>query len=826
MDDLKQKFDEQIRTLMPISGLAPQYQNEIVTQSQILAIKKKQRVFKQGDVDNYCFYLLDGELELDSNGQLVKKIVGGTVDARNQLAQLQPRQLTAKAKGKVTVLRIDRTLLDRLLTMDDPGMSSGEMEVTEVDAGEDGGGDWMTRMLQSELFSRIPPANIQRVFSVMESVTVAPGEVVVEQDSVGDYYYVIQHGRCEVTRKTESSDRPIKLAELGDGDSFGEEALVSDAKRNATITMLTPGELMRLTKEDFVELIKNPSLSTVAYEQAKVLVSQGARWMDLRFKEEHQVNGIEGSLNIPLNSLRLEMKKLDANQSYIVYCDTSARSSAGAFLLAQNGFDVQLLEGGLFSNPAAAASAAPTEQPAEAPPQPPAAEAKPKAKAPPKPAPKPEAAPPAPAPPPPAAEAPSKSVEADLRAASLSADIAKAETQMEEALRLKAEAEAAKRVAAKKLKSGQAQVGAEAAKASKALEEAKRLRIELVKAKREAEDEAKHLRETEEQRIREMSRKAEERLRAEKAKLEAEYKRQAEELAKIQALKEQTKAELQQEREALERQASLAKEQTEQAERRRDNTEMAEAKLRAETEARIKMERRRLEAEFGRQAEKLAQAQREKEAAAAIRTQAAEQAARIIAEQKNAQVEAQVREEIRLQAERLKLQEEAMKMRKGMEAAKKAKAEAEAAKLQAQVQQEEMIARDIIAANQRAAAKQRAAEDKASAEMASLDAEVNQAKAELKAAEAAHRQVEEAQEDLEDTQRWKKAEIDAMRAQLEAELSEFRDENPTPAENSAEKKKEAAKMAKYKKRREAEEKKRADYNAGLLGDVASQLKRD
>ena len=103
--------------------------------------------------------------------------------------------------------------------------SAGSVEVSEVDDDEDGGGDWMTRMLQSELFSRIPPANIQRVFTVMESVALKAGAVVVEQGSPGDYYYVIQSGRCEVSRKASGSGAPVKLAELGGGDSFGEEGL-------------------------------------------------------------------------------------------------------------------------------------------------------------------------------------------------------------------------------------------------------------------------------------------------------------------------------------------------------------------------------------------------------------------------------------------------------------------------------------------------------------------------------------------------------------------------------------------------------------------------
>ena len=48
---------------------------------------------------------------------------------------------------------------------------------------------------------------------------------------------------------------PVYLAELGMGDTFGEEALISGAHRNATVTMITDGVLMRLGKDDFNTLL-------------------------------------------------------------------------------------------------------------------------------------------------------------------------------------------------------------------------------------------------------------------------------------------------------------------------------------------------------------------------------------------------------------------------------------------------------------------------------------------------------------------------------------------------------------------------------------------
>jgi len=831
MDALKQQYIEQIKSLMPISGLAPQYQNEVVQQAEILKFKKKQQIFKQGDVDPYTYYLLDGELELEANGQLLKTITGGSADAQSALSQLQPRQMGAKSKGKTLVLRVARAVMDRLLTMDDPGASAGAFEVSEVDDDEDGGGDWMTRMLQSELFSRIPPANIQRLFTVMESVNLKAGSVVVEQGAPGDFYYIIQAGRCEVTRKASGDGAPIKLAELSDGDSFGEEALVSDATRNATVSTIVDCELVRLTKEDFIELIKKPSLDSVDYDAAEALVAEGACWLDLRFSEEHAKDGIASSVNLPLNQLRGELKNLEPDRIYIAYCDSGARSSAGAFLLAQNGFDVRHLAGGLI----ASGGLAPAEEPSAPAPEPEPEEStqateagKPESEA------EPEEEAPAPE-----AKATPKSDNADVRAAELSEDVAKADTRMEEAMRIKAQADAEQRAAAKKLQSknkqlekkaaqAKAELEKKAAQANAALEEAKRERVELEKARRAAEAEAEAKRKDEEQRLEQLKTENEARLNTEKAKLEAEYAKQAEELAKLEALKEKAKAELNEEREALERKASAANRELEKAAKAKTEAEDIERKIREQSEAAIRVERQRLEAEFARAAEQLAEAQREREMAELIKDEAARKAARTIAEQKVAQELARQEDELKLNLEREKLRNEAQRLRKTLEDAKKAKAKAQAqaqarAKAEAEKRKklrakEAKVARDMIAASHKSDPRTKAAPR-------TQDDELARANSLLAAAEAAHLQAEEAKQDLEDTQSWKKSELDALRKQMEAELSDFMNENPTPKKDDKEQKKRAKKMAMYEKRRKAEQQKRAEANNSILDDVASQLNK-
>ena len=150
-----------------------------------------------------------------------------------------------------------------------------------------------------------------------------------------------------MTRETPLNKEGIKLAELGVGDTFGEEALISEAKRNATVTMLTDGALMRLGKQDFTTLLNEPMLQWVDYEQAKRDRARG-----------RQVAGRAAAERIPEHAHRRgdqhsavfhppEAQRARHAMRYVVCCDTGRRSSAGAYILSERGFDAYVLKGGL-----------------------------------------------------------------------------------------------------------------------------------------------------------------------------------------------------------------------------------------------------------------------------------------------------------------------------------------------------------------------------------------------------------------------------------------------------------------------------------------------
>jgi NADH dehydrogenase FAD-containing subunit len=72
-----------------------------------------------------------------------------------------------------------------------------------------------------------------------------PGDEIIRQGDEGETAYVIESGRLEVLKDGS------KLGELGEGDCFGEIALLSKVRRTATVRCLTACELAVLARDDF-----------------------------------------------------------------------------------------------------------------------------------------------------------------------------------------------------------------------------------------------------------------------------------------------------------------------------------------------------------------------------------------------------------------------------------------------------------------------------------------------------------------------------------------------------------------------------------------------
>ncbi len=345
---VEQVSTEMLRGFSPLDGLKRDNLAALARKVQIREMSPGQLLFKEGDTEKRTLYVVSGTLELVDQAKVVGTVEGGTEMARNPIAPVYPRRVSARARDRVQFISIDSDLLDVMLTWD----QTGTYEVSELASKSDQSNeDWMTMLLQTKAFHKIPPANIQAIFMRMQQINYRAGDVILKQGSEGDYFYVLNRGSALVTRETPLSKEGIKLAALQVGDTFGEEALISEAKRNATVTMQTDGAVMRLGKDDFKKLLNEPMLDWVSKDEADELVRAGAQWLDVRLPSEFENQHLDGALNIPLYFIRLKISTLDTSKQYIVCCDTGRRSSAGAYILSERGYTAYVLRGGINRDP-------------------------------------------------------------------------------------------------------------------------------------------------------------------------------------------------------------------------------------------------------------------------------------------------------------------------------------------------------------------------------------------------------------------------------------------------------------------------------------------
>lgn len=329
---------QQLRCFSPFDFLSTDYQQQALDSLRYLNYPPGTPLVQRGQRSLALYYLLEGTVQR-GEGQAAVLVGAGSPEAMRALNQEQPHLFAIAAHSEVRLFSIERALLERLLSWSQGGAHYQVQNLTEVE--EEGEDDWLAKLLATPLFGRLSPSHLHALLARFEYLEAKAGEAVVRYGEPGEHFYVLKRGRAQVSLP---GGQPGTVLEVG--DFFGEEALVSDAVRSANVTMLEDGELARLAREPFVELVRPSLIPQISSQQLAKLSGFGSRaylLLDVRLPLEYRQGHVPGSLNLPVARLRGEAPSLAHDPLYVVTGEGGLRSELAVHLLNQLGFEAYLL---------------------------------------------------------------------------------------------------------------------------------------------------------------------------------------------------------------------------------------------------------------------------------------------------------------------------------------------------------------------------------------------------------------------------------------------------------------------------------------------------
>lgn len=335
----------------PLSQLSEKYLSQVLKKSRVLTFDAGEQIFDKQHKLEDMYFLLKGKLKVKA-GLLSSEVLDAeTPDCLNPINSKIPNGKGVKASEAGHMLLIEKEFLDRALgwtVAEQEKKAKAEQEALNSQSQLSPAGEfdeehftWITSLMDFPLFFNLPPSNMELLLTKFEKVPVANEEVVIKEGDDGDYFYLLMKGSARVIIGQDET-RPIRLNR---GSYFGEEALISDTVRSATVIMNEDGVLARLDKESFQSLLNDPlvdHISRASYRE-EIQNSSTHELLDIRSLAEFDHIPLPQCLHIPLEDLRQKLPELDKNKTYYLTEEGGYRSDVAAHILCQNSIKAKVI---------------------------------------------------------------------------------------------------------------------------------------------------------------------------------------------------------------------------------------------------------------------------------------------------------------------------------------------------------------------------------------------------------------------------------------------------------------------------------------------------
>jgi CRP-like cAMP-binding protein len=344
MDSISSGELKQYKYFEGLSGAALQ---ELSRKLEFLVLPAGTLIIEQGTPPDAFYFLKRGKVEVTKVtrlGQTARISVLSSGQGFGEVALLtcSHRASSVRAKTNVILGKLSKKDFEDIIMVESAFTSMLVKKIQDYSL--------YNRLKTYQPFALLEPEKMLALTDRLIEKSFRPGESIIIQGEKGDFYYIIKSGTVAILVKQKETPEPWQVAVLRDGESFGEEALIRDYRRNATAQALTGTTVLALARADFDRILKSSFLEYAFSEEILENLKKNKEsyvFLDARIPPEYEEEHIAGAVNIPLEVLRQKYRELDPKKEYLAYCTNESRGMAAAFLLRSQGFNAKNIRGGL-----------------------------------------------------------------------------------------------------------------------------------------------------------------------------------------------------------------------------------------------------------------------------------------------------------------------------------------------------------------------------------------------------------------------------------------------------------------------------------------------
>ncbi|CAG9324622.1 PKG_24 [Blepharisma stoltei] len=249
----KPKTEEDVKMIMAalnnhfiLRSLDEDSRNMIVEDMKFYIIGPKEIIFEQGQPGVCFFVVASGRLEVIVNG--ARKNLLGPGNGFGELALLdnRPRTATVKTYDKCTLWGVDRFAFKEAVKK--VNVMNHEENKVFIDS--------------VPLFQALTPQQKDSLLSVLTTQRWTSGQKIVKEGDVGNLFYIIKEGIVTCTQND------IEIRQMQKGDFFGEQALLYNTPRTATVTAIGDVKVVSISSDSLIDVLGN-SLEQILYKNTQ-----------------------------------------------------------------------------------------------------------------------------------------------------------------------------------------------------------------------------------------------------------------------------------------------------------------------------------------------------------------------------------------------------------------------------------------------------------------------------------------------------------------------------------------------------------------------------